>query len=274
MVERLNGGGGGGRGAEIAGPRRVRRRIAARPVEAERAPDLPTLQNARPLPELDYDEPTVKVIVVDGGAASAALEETRPGRVQRAHGLRLFAIGVALGAIAVSFVGSGEASHSLRAWGAGAIRSIEHRPTPSVDLPMTAAVAALPKPCSLTDEDCAALMAPYLAVDPPATVPPVAATIDVPSIDVNALPMVQDPPKPPVARIARAAAPHKPKGPDAAPAVSDDDMDVAPPALAHPEDALDPPPPKATPAKPPPLFDTPSGADTGGPVATAAPIKT
>lgn len=275
MVERLNGG--GGRGAEIAGPRRVRRRIAVRPVEIDPAADIPTRQNARPLPALDYDEPTVKVIVVAGAAAaSAALEETRPGRAQRAHGLRLFAVGVALGAIAVSFVGSGEASHSLRAWSASAIRSIEHRPTPPADLPVTAAVARLPKPCSLTDEDCAALMAPYLAVDPPTTAPP--PTVDVPVIDVNALPMVQEPPKPPVIRVARAAAPHKPKGPDAAPPVSDDDalMDVAPPALPHPEDALDPPAPpaKASPSKPPPLFDSPSGADTAGPVAAASPIKT
>jgi hypothetical protein len=69
--------------------------------------------------------------------------------------------------------------------------------------------------------------------------------------------------------VARAAPARKVAPPDAP--ISDDD-DVAPTTLAHPEDALDPPPKPAT--KPPPLFDAPSGADTGGPVAAASPVKT
>jgi hypothetical protein len=249
-------------------------------VAADASVELPTLPNVRTLPALDYDEPTVKVLVADVVATSAALEQTRPGRAQRARGARLFAVGVALGAIAVSFVRGGDGGdsfHLVRAWSASALRSFEHRPLPPVEAPSTAAAAPLPKPCSLTDEDCAALMAPYLAVDPPTASPPAAVIVDAPTIDVNELPMVQEPPPPRPVRVARAIAPRRANPPDTASAPTDDDarMDVAPAALPHPEDALDPPPkPAPHPSKPPPLLDAPSGADTGGPVAAAAPIKT
>jgi hypothetical protein len=272
-MDRRNVGGAGGRGAEIAGPRRVRRRIAAPPAEVDTAAELPTLQNVRALPALDYDEPTAKVVVLDRRAMSAALEETRPGRVQRVHGLRLFVVGVALGAMAVSFV-TGDALHLVRAWSASAIRSIEHRPPPPVEAPVVATIA-MPKPCVLTDEDCAALMAPYLAADPPVATAP--AMPDVPLVDVTELPMVQEPPPPRPARALRAAAaPRQAKASDGMPSSDEDDvlpLDAPPAVLPHPEDVLDPPATKPVPAKPPPLFDAPGG-DQGGPVAAASPIKT
>jgi hypothetical protein len=280
MEDRRNVEGAGGRGAQIAGPRRVRRKIVPQVVAADASFDLPTLPNVRTLPALDYDEPTVKLLAIDAAAVSSALEGTRPGRVQRGRGVRLFAVGVALGAIAVSLTRGGDGTdsfHLVRAWGASALRSFEHRLPPPSETPATAAAAKLPKPCLLTNEDCAALMAPYLAPPPLATTPTAVATPDVPTIDVNELPMVQDPPPPPArrVRVARAAPSRKTTLADST--SSDDDdalMDVAPPTLAHPEDALDPPAKSSSPsAKPPPLFDMPSGADTGGPVAAATPVK-
>jgi hypothetical protein len=98
--------------------------------------ELPTLENVRALPALDYDETTQKLVVaIDVPApAAVAIEEARPERVRHGRGVRLFVVGVALGALIVSLARGRDANDSVRdarARIASALRSIAHPQPPS-----------------------------------------------------------------------------------------------------------------------------------------------
>lgn len=123
------------RAAQIAGPRRVRKTLPAPPLVPDSSSELPTLENVRALPALDYDETTQKLVVaLDVPDPAVAIEETRPERVRHGRGVRLFVVGVALGALIVSLGRGRDANDSVRdarARIASALRSIAHPQPPS-----------------------------------------------------------------------------------------------------------------------------------------------
>jgi hypothetical protein len=172
--------------APIAGPRRARA-PAATPAESP----------------LDYGETS--------SAEARQLESTQPGKRLRTNRVRWFVLGIAFGAVA-AVVATGDAPATLsaaRAWGASALRSLEHKPSPAATTaPSSMATGAGSRgkvpweaPCPVepaAGDPCAALLAPFTGES--------RATREVPVVSVDDLPRVK--PAPAIfARRHRTAAP-------------------------------------------------------------------
>ena len=226
----------------IAGPRRLPPRPAAAP--AASAP-------ARVLPPLDYDE-------ASRSSLPRALDVTRPGRRRRSSRVLWFVLGIAFGAVGAVFA-RGDALgtlHTARAWGASALRSLEHKAAPSatgspysmapgVGMPAppalkpTGKAAEVNHPCPVDPgpgDPCAELLAPFAP--------------DVPTVSVDDLPKVQ--PSPAVAVVARRHA-RAPAPTGTPPPAAEESAEAEPtPVGVNPED--DPPvrPTKIVPRSAPP----------------------
>lgn len=255
-------------GAMIAGPRRVRATPPPLPPEARAPATEPS-----PL-SLDYDEPTVRrpssapaprASQLPPAAPRAAVPPALPPlstplpqipaatKPAAAGGVpaRWFVLGVVIGVLGITLVrGDGVTTlRSARLWGANAIRSMKKSgPT----IPVNAAPATTkidPPPCSLTDDDCAVLMAPFLKAEAEAA----ALQASIPVVDVSDLPKV----KPPVVYVAPPPKPLDVSSPVAQP------EEPTPAGGTPPPDA--PPPPKRAPGP----FDAPGPVEPRGMVATA-----
>jgi hypothetical protein len=197
----------------IAGPRRVRpTTLPQEPsveVAATRGQSAPTPSHPRPvavpvgpgstraLPPLDYDD-------TGRGRRPKELEATQPGRRRRSNRVLWFVLGIAFGAIAAVFA-RGDALgtlHAARAWGASALRSLEHKPAPAASVApysMTATTATQTPsataaetgaPCPVDPgpgDPCAELLAPFAS--------------NIPTVSVDDLPAVI--PMAPVVVVAR-----------------------------------------------------------------------
>ncbi len=274
------------RGARIAGPRRVRATPPPLPPQASTQtvapsapPALPTVVAPRELPALDYEEPTLRRPSVSPTHAARLVEprshadlsrttERIPRKARatdepRSRSAKWFAVGLILGILGLT-VARGDATLGVRAarlWGANTLRSLKKTttPLPNATAEMAQASANVePPPCSLTDDDCAILMAPFVQAEANMT----AMKIEIPVIDVNALPKW----KPPVVYVAPPALPAK--GVDlAAPVAQPDEPAPAAPAAPTtlpPDDGK----PKLAKRAPGP-FDAPAPIDNGPVVASA-----
>ncbi len=238
--------------APIAGPRRVKPTtppgappVTAVATPAERAPTtshspLPAAPlgpgSTRVLPPLDYDDP-------GRGRRSQALEDTQPGQRRtesrgRSNRMLWFALGIAFGAVAAVFA-RGDALgtlHAARAWGASALRSLEHKPAPAApgspsslatetatSASAAFATAAKNAPCPVDpgpDDPCAELLAPFAT--------------SIPTVNVDDLPAVAaEPAVLPVAAVVVVARRHpRPHAPPPsvthAPAATEESADTEP----------------------------------------------
>jgi hypothetical protein len=165
------------------------------------ATSTPAAGSTRPLPPLDYDE-TYRV-------PAQQLESTRPGKRHRAHRVRWFVLGIAFGTVA-AVAATGDARGTLeaaRAWGANALRALEHKPPPAVTTsPSSMATGTAPRdakmpweaPCPVepaAGDPCAELLAPFAA--------DARTTLGVPVVRVEDLPRVKPPAPVVVARRRR-----------------------------------------------------------------------
>ena len=227
----------------------------------------------RVLPRLDFDEPTLRRPTASPTHAAGLLERRSQADAIRAtvkiernvataaeprsRSAKWFAMGLILGILGITLA-RGDATLGVRAarlWSANTLRSLKKTttPTPTSPADFAPAVASVePPPCSLTDDDCAILMAPFVQAEANLT----ASQIEIPVVDVRSLPRW----KPPVVYVPPPAKPVDIAAPVAQP-------DAPTPAGPLPMD--DGKPKLATRAPGP--FDAPAPIIDNGPVVASAP---
>jgi hypothetical protein len=190
--------------------------------------------STRALPPLDYDD-------TGRGRRPKELEATQPGRRRRSNRVLWFVLGIAFGAVAAVFA-RGDAIgtfQAARAWGAGTLRSLEHKPaaaTAGAPYSMVAVTATQAPstpaavknaPCPVDpgpDDPCAELLAPFAT--------------NIPTVSVDDLPTVM--PVAPVVviarRHARGPAPAAPHATSPAPAADESAASEPTPAGVNPDE--------------------------------------
>jgi hypothetical protein len=194
------------------------------------------------LPALDYDEAitTRRPTVPPARPADRSESTAKTARDPRSRSARWFAIGLIAGVVTFAFA-RGDAMNTMRAartWGATTLRSLKKAQPPARNLPPVPASELEAPPCSLTDEDCAVLMAPFVQAEAKVQ----AEIASIPVVSVSDLPKY----KPPVVYVAPPPKPVDMSSPVATPEVPE-------PAGGPYDEPAAPPPPRRAPGP----FDAP-----------------
>jgi len=239
----------------IAGPRRVRATpppLPAAVASAER--DLPSLY--------DDEAITTRRAAVSPACAARVLGDgsdlTAPTtKIPRPSSppARWFAIGLVAGIVAFALA-RGDAMggvRAARAWGETTLRSLKKAHPPARSLPVVPASQIEAPPCSLTDEDCAVLMAPFVQAEAQTQ----AELASIPVVNVSDLPKW----KPPVVYVAPPPKPVDMASPVAQPEAPE------PAGGPYDEPSAPPPPPRRAPGP----FDAPGPVGPGPSIVASAP---